>query len=135
MVATDVGGVPEALGALADGAPAGLLVPPDDAGALADALRALARREPELRGSRCARAALRRGAASLTGWDGDRRPASPGVLDGGGGMSRGATLGAGCALAGGVGDPASCWSGGSAPGRSSHGLRTVDADRARARRR
>jgi glycosyltransferase involved in cell wall biosynthesis len=40
VVATDVGGVPEALGHDADGVRPGLLVPPDDAGALAGALRA-----------------------------------------------------------------------------------------------
>jgi len=40
VVATDVGGVPEALGHDADGVRPGFLVPPNDAGALAAALRA-----------------------------------------------------------------------------------------------
>jgi glycosyltransferase involved in cell wall biosynthesis len=40
VVATDVGGVTEALGHGADGTRPGLLVPPDDAAALAEALRA-----------------------------------------------------------------------------------------------
>src|SRR5919206_20481 len=40
VVATDVGGVTEALGRGADGSRPGLLVPPDDATALATALRA-----------------------------------------------------------------------------------------------
>jgi glycosyltransferase involved in cell wall biosynthesis len=40
VVAADVGGVPEALGHGADGVRPGLLVPPDDAAALGDALRA-----------------------------------------------------------------------------------------------
>ena len=39
VVAADVGGVPEALGHGVDGTRPGLLVPPDDAPALADALR------------------------------------------------------------------------------------------------
>jgi glycosyltransferase involved in cell wall biosynthesis len=39
VVATDVGGVPEALGRGVDGTPPGLLVPPGDAVALGDALR------------------------------------------------------------------------------------------------
>jgi glycosyltransferase involved in cell wall biosynthesis len=40
VVAADVGGVPEALGHGVDGVRPGLLVPPDDAAALAEALRA-----------------------------------------------------------------------------------------------
>ena len=44
VVATQVGGVPEALGQGADGTRPGLLVPPDDAGALGAALRARLRR-------------------------------------------------------------------------------------------
>ena len=40
VVASDVGGLTEALGHSADGARPGLLVPPDDAAALSDALRA-----------------------------------------------------------------------------------------------
>jgi glycosyltransferase involved in cell wall biosynthesis len=39
VVATDVGGVPEALGFGDDGSRPGLLVPPDDPAALAGALR------------------------------------------------------------------------------------------------
>ena len=39
VIAADVGGVPEALGVTADGSRPGLLAPPDDAAALADALR------------------------------------------------------------------------------------------------
>ncbi|HYO40656.1 MAG TPA: glycosyltransferase family 4 protein [Nocardioidaceae bacterium] len=65
VVVTDVGGVPEALGALADGSRPGLLVPADDAGALADALcRWLC--EADLR--RDLRAVAGRRRASLTDW-------------------------------------------------------------------
>ena len=39
VLASDVGGIPEALGTAADGRRPGLLVPPGDAGALAEALR------------------------------------------------------------------------------------------------
>ncbi len=40
VIATEVGGVPEALGEGADGSRPGLLVPPDDPAALAAALSA-----------------------------------------------------------------------------------------------
>jgi glycosyltransferase involved in cell wall biosynthesis len=39
VIATEVGGVPEALGAAPDGTLPGRLIPPDDPGALAAALR------------------------------------------------------------------------------------------------
>ncbi len=61
VVASDVGGVGEALG---DGG--GLLVPPDDPGALADALRRWLEDDP-LRESLRARSRARR--ETLTGWD------------------------------------------------------------------
>ncbi len=65
VIATDVGGVPEALGSTAEGARPGLLVPPDDVAALAGTLRlwlTAADRQVALR-----RAALRR-RASLPTW-------------------------------------------------------------------
>ena len=69
VVATAVGGVPEALGRTAEGLP-GLLVPPDDPAALAEALRAWLD-DPRLR-ERLRRAARdRRG--SLAGWDATAR--------------------------------------------------------------
>ena len=40
MIATEVGGVPEALGVAPDGTRPGILIPPDDPAALAAALRA-----------------------------------------------------------------------------------------------
>jgi glycosyltransferase involved in cell wall biosynthesis len=40
VIASDVGGIPEALGQAADGTPPGLLVPPEDPAALGTALRA-----------------------------------------------------------------------------------------------
>jgi glycosyltransferase involved in cell wall biosynthesis len=61
VVASDVGGVPEALGR-----GCGLLVPPDDPGALADALRRWLE-DAALRAS--LRDAARRGRTSLKGWD------------------------------------------------------------------
>lgn len=66
VVASDVGGVPEALGAAADGRRPGWLVPPDDAAALAAALRrwlddAAARAD--------LRSLARERRDSLTGWD------------------------------------------------------------------
>jgi glycosyltransferase involved in cell wall biosynthesis len=61
VVASDVGGVAEALG---DGG--GLLVPPDDPGALADAIRRWLE-QPGLRAS--LRAASRSRRPSLPGWD------------------------------------------------------------------
>ena len=60
VVATDVGGLPEALGPAADGRLPGLLVPPDDPAALAAALRrwladAGPARAPPARGPRAPR--------------------------------------------------------------------------------
>ena len=66
VIATAVGGVPEAVGVLPDGRLPGLLVPPGDAGALADALRRWLER-PELRATLRESALERR--ASLTDWD------------------------------------------------------------------
>jgi glycosyltransferase involved in cell wall biosynthesis len=65
VVAADVGGVPEALGHGADGVRPGLLVPPDDAAALGDALRAWLE-NAELR--RRLRRAARERRESLTDW-------------------------------------------------------------------
>jgi glycosyltransferase involved in cell wall biosynthesis len=65
VVAADVGGVPEALGHGADGIRPGLLVPPDDPGALAEALRVWLG-DRELR-ARLRRAALER-RKSLSPW-------------------------------------------------------------------
>jgi glycosyltransferase involved in cell wall biosynthesis len=65
VVAADVGGVPEALGHGADGVRTGLLVPPDDAAALGDALRAWLE-NAELR--RRLRRAARERRESLTDW-------------------------------------------------------------------
>jgi glycosyltransferase involved in cell wall biosynthesis len=65
VIATDVGGVSEALGHDPSGARPGLLVAPDDPGALADAIRAWLT-GAELRG-RLRRAARGR-RESLTGW-------------------------------------------------------------------
>jgi glycosyltransferase involved in cell wall biosynthesis len=65
VVAADVGGVTEALGHGAEGIRPGLLVPPDDAAALAGALREWLR-DAELRG-RLRRAARER-RESLAGW-------------------------------------------------------------------
>ena len=65
VLATDVGGVPEALGVLPDGRRPGLLLPPDDVAALADSLRRwlsdvdLRRRLRDAAGQR---------RAALTGW-------------------------------------------------------------------
>jgi glycosyltransferase involved in cell wall biosynthesis len=59
VVATAVGGVPEALGAAADGTPPGRLIPPDDPDALAGALRDWLT-GPELRGRWRAAARSRR---------------------------------------------------------------------------
>lgn len=65
VLATDVGGVPEALGAIPDGRQPGLLVPPGDVAALADSLtRWLC--DVDLR--RGLRAAARERRAELTGW-------------------------------------------------------------------
>jgi glycosyltransferase involved in cell wall biosynthesis len=69
VVAAAVGGVPEALGSTAEGLP-GLLVPPEDAGALGDALGRWVR-DAELR-ARLRRAASRR-RSTLEGWAGTTR--------------------------------------------------------------
>jgi hypothetical protein len=66
VVATEVGGVPEALGRDGDGAAPGVLVPPGDPDALASALRSWLT-SPSLRTSLRRRAANRR--STLTGWD------------------------------------------------------------------
>ncbi len=65
VVAADVGGVPEALGHGADGIQPGLLVPPDDAAALGDALRGWLE-DADLR--RRLRRAARERRDSLSGW-------------------------------------------------------------------
>ncbi|GAA4346380.1 glycosyltransferase family 4 protein [Angustibacter luteus] len=66
VVATDVGGLPDTLGHAADGARPGVLVPPDDPGALARALRQWLT-EPRLRDQLRLNALDRR--TRLTGWD------------------------------------------------------------------
>jgi glycosyltransferase involved in cell wall biosynthesis len=78
VLATAVGGVPEAVGPVADGERPGGLVPPDDPGALAEALRHWLT-EPRLRATLRARALERRG--TLTGWD-KTAAAIAAVLDG-----------------------------------------------------
>jgi glycosyltransferase involved in cell wall biosynthesis len=65
VVASEVGGVPEALGHGADGARPGLLVPPEDAAALGDALRAWLE-DADLR--RRLRRAARERRATLARW-------------------------------------------------------------------
>jgi glycosyltransferase involved in cell wall biosynthesis len=65
VVAAEVGGVPEALGHGVDGTRPGLLVPPDDAAALRDALRAWLE-DDDLR--RRLRRAARERRASLSRW-------------------------------------------------------------------
>jgi len=65
VIATDVGGLPEALGHGADGIAPGLLIAPGDASALSDALRAWLS-DAELR--RQLRQAARERRASLPGW-------------------------------------------------------------------
>jgi glycosyltransferase involved in cell wall biosynthesis len=66
VIATAVGGVPEALGVAPDGTRPGLLIPPDDVGALAGALRAWLT-GPDLRARLRAAATARR--ATLPTWD------------------------------------------------------------------
>jgi glycosyltransferase involved in cell wall biosynthesis len=69
VIATAVGGVPEALGRTAEGAP-GVLVPPDDTGRLTEALAAWLRNEDlRIQWRRAAR--LRR--TALSGWDATAR--------------------------------------------------------------
>jgi glycosyltransferase involved in cell wall biosynthesis len=80
VVATDVGGVAEALGQTSDGLP-GLLVPPEDAGALGEALGAWLR-DPRLR-ARLRRSARERRTSS-EGWDATARRVAE-VLDAAGG--------------------------------------------------
>ena len=71
VVATAVGGVPEALGLAPDGDRPGLLIPPDDPAALADALRAWLT-DPGLR-ERLRKAALGRRETLPTWHDAARR--------------------------------------------------------------
>ncbi|MFG2004625.1 glycosyltransferase [Spirillospora sp. NPDC048911] len=66
VLATAVGGVPEALGRAGDAGAPGLLVPPDDVPALADALRRWLRDEPLRRRLRNAATERRR---TLAGWE------------------------------------------------------------------
>lgn len=66
VIASAVGGVPEAVGQLPDGGRPGLLVPPGDTGALTDALGSWLEL-PDLRATLRENALARR--ASLTGWD------------------------------------------------------------------
>lgn len=77
VLATDVGGVPEAVGTAPDGSPPGMLVPPADPAALATALRRWLE-EPGTRPSLRRAAQARRG--TLAGWD-DTVRAVGGVLD------------------------------------------------------
>ncbi|WP_395107849.1 glycosyltransferase family 4 protein [Actinomadura sp. SCN-SB] len=78
VLATEVGGVPEALGRTAGGEPPGLLVPPEDPDALAGALRRWLG-EPDLRRRLRKLAAERRD--TLPSWD-DTTRALTGVLNG-----------------------------------------------------
>jgi len=73
VLATSAGGLPETLGVLPDGSRAGMLVPPEDPDALADALRRWLL-EDDLRSSLRAAAARRR--TGLSGWDDTTRAVS-----------------------------------------------------------
>jgi glycosyltransferase involved in cell wall biosynthesis len=77
VIATAVGGVPEALGVAPDGTPPGILIPPDDPDALAAALRAWLT-DAGLRARLRAAATARR--ATLPTWDDTARRLSE-VLD------------------------------------------------------
>jgi glycosyltransferase involved in cell wall biosynthesis len=66
VIATAVGGLPEALGRTRDGRRPGVLVPPGDRGALADALRSWLI-DPELR--QRLREAARERRKTLSGWE------------------------------------------------------------------
>jgi glycosyltransferase involved in cell wall biosynthesis len=66
VIATSVGGIPEAVGQLSDGRRPALLVPSEDAGALADALRRWLE-NADLRATLRERARARRD--GLRGWD------------------------------------------------------------------
>lgn len=65
VIAAETGGVPEALGLSSDGRPPGLLVPPEDAGALAHALRTWLE-DPALRA--CARRDAEDRRTTLPSW-------------------------------------------------------------------
>src|SRR5690606_14363428 len=67
VLATDVGGLPEAVGRAPDGGVPGILVPPEDPAAIAAALRGWFG-EPEVR--RRPKAAARARRAALGGWAG-----------------------------------------------------------------
>jgi hypothetical protein len=77
VIATRVGGVPEALGEAPDGTPPGILIPPDDPGSLAAALRAWLT-DADLRARLRTAATARR--ATLPTWDDTARRLSE-VLD------------------------------------------------------
>jgi glycosyltransferase involved in cell wall biosynthesis len=79
VLATAVGGVPEALGKAPDGSVPGILVPPEDATALAGALRSWFAEPTALRGRLKESVRLRRDA--LDGWDTTARRLAD-VLDG-----------------------------------------------------
>ena len=81
VLATDVGGVTEALGHGDDGTRPGLLVPPGDPAALGAALRALARRRRAARAPAAGRARAARVAARVGGTTSDvAGPADAAVL-------------------------------------------------------
>ncbi|WP_127503411.1 glycosyltransferase family 4 protein [Actinoplanes solisilvae] len=79
VLATDVGGVPEALGTAPDGTVPGMLIPPDDQAALATALRAWLT-DPALRER--LRAAARARRETLPTWDETARRLSTAVREG-----------------------------------------------------